>query len=77
MNSVAELSKRLRAYVDGHGILRSESSFKTDLTVAADTIDKMSVAIELCEMALREWDNPILADQARRAIADIGVKNAN
>ena len=70
-----KLSKRLRAYVDGYGILRSESSFKTDLIAAADTIDKMAVAIELCEMALREWDNPILAEDAMRAIEDIGDKN--
>lgn len=75
MNSVLKLSKRLRKYADGYGILRYESSFKTDLTAAADTIDKMAVALELCEMALREWDNPILADQAKRAISDIGVKN--
>ena len=75
MNSMTELSKRLRNYVADKGDWKF-SVLTADLITTADTIDKMSAAIELCEMALRECDNPILADDARRAIADIGVKNA-
>lgn len=74
MNSVLNISKRFRDYANIYRTGKLDL-LERDLITAADTIDKMAAAIELCEMALRELDNPILADQAKRAIADIGVKN--